>query len=82
MPSLSVPVKATSFSPAGGVIVGLELAAATMKEKERSLFRVSYEYGYGVLGCPPVIPAKANLCFDVEMLSTSQPVTQVRLFPL
>jgi peptidylprolyl isomerase len=37
---------------------------------KRRLF-VPYQLAYGELGHPPVIPAKANLIFDVELVSMS-----------
>jgi peptidylprolyl isomerase len=37
---------------------------------KRRLF-VPYQLAYGELGRPPVIPAKANLVFDVELVSMS-----------
>tara|TARA_B110000305_G_scaffold236291_1_gene297426 strand:+ start:20 stop:415 length:396 start_codon:yes stop_codon:yes gene_type:complete len=35
---------------------------------ERSILHISSDYGYGARGHPPVIPASADLDFDVELV--------------
>jgi len=46
-----------------------------MSERERALFLVSYQYGYGALGIPNFIPAKTDLLFDIELVSFTKPVS-------
>ena len=38
-----------------------------MKYGERAILTIPPEYGYGVRGSPPVIPAQATLYFDCEL---------------
>ena len=40
-----------------------------MNKGEKARLTISSDYGYGVNGCPPVIPPNATLIFDVELLS-------------
>ena len=56
----------------GHVIPGFDIALSTMKKNELSRFLVEPEYAYGNLGCPPRIPAKACILYEVEMLSFKQ----------
>jgi len=35
---------------------------------ERAILHISYDYGYGARGMPPIIPGLSNLIFDVELL--------------
>ena len=39
-----------------------------MKYGERAVLTISSDYGYGDRGFPGVIPPKATLIFDVELL--------------
>ena len=57
------------FTIGQGVIEGWSLGVATMKVGEVSRFTIDYEYAYGERGFPPVIPAKATLIFEIELLS-------------
>ncbi len=45
----------------GRMIVGMELAVKTMKKRERAEFIIGWEYGFGEMGCPPRVPAKADI---------------------
>ncbi|KAK3834853.1 MAG: hypothetical protein JOS17DRAFT_737969 [Linnemannia elongata] len=52
----------------GRVIRGWEEGVPQMSLGERATLTISSDYGYGDRGYPPVIPAKATLIFDVELL--------------
>lgn len=54
---------------AGQVIKGWDLGVATMKLGEKANFILKSDYAYGDAGYPGVIPKKATLIFDVELLS-------------
>lgn len=51
------------------VIKGWDLGVATMKLGEKSVFTLKSDYAYGDAGYPGVIPKKATLIFEVELLS-------------
>lgn len=51
------------------MILGLDLATKTMKKGEISKFLVSPSYAYGEMGCPPRIPANAEILYIVEILN-------------
>ena len=52
----------------GRVIQGWDEGVALMKEGDKFRFFIPYQLGYGEQGHPPVIPAKATLVFDVELI--------------
>ena len=52
----------------GQLIMGLELGILTMKKNEKAQFLIDCNYAFGKLGCPPRIPAEAQLLADVELL--------------
>jgi len=52
----------------GQVIKGWDEGVAKMSLGERSILTISSDYGYGARGHPPVIPAAADLIFDVELV--------------
>jgi FKBP-type peptidyl-prolyl cis-trans isomerase len=52
----------------GQVIKGWDEAFLTMKKGARRTLIVPYWLGYGEAGRPPLIPPRATLVFDVEMV--------------
>ena len=53
---------------AHSVIEGWELGMLEMQKGEKRKLFVPYNLAYGEYGAPPVIPGKANLIFEVELL--------------
>ncbi|KAF9207761.1 FK506 binding protein proline rotamase rapamycin-binding protein [Haplosporangium sp. Z 27] len=52
----------------GHVIKGWEKGVPLMSVGERAILRITYDFGYGARGIPPMIPGLSNLIFDVELL--------------
>ncbi len=52
----------------GQVIVGWDATLLDMKKGEKRTVIIPWWLAYGAAGRPPVIPAKASLVFDIELL--------------
>ncbi|CAG7725854.1 unnamed protein product [Allacma fusca] len=50
------------------VVPGLDMSIPLMSKNEVSLVKVSARFGYGAKGLPPVVPANADLEYEIELL--------------
>uniref|UniRef100_A0A2H8TG04 peptidylprolyl isomerase n=1 Tax=Melanaphis sacchari TaxID=742174 RepID=A0A2H8TG04_9HEMI len=57
----------------GELLPGLELGIKTMTTGEHARFIIKPELAYRELGCPPRIPPKATILFDVHLVSFLSP---------
>lgn len=60
------------------VIAGWDLGFDGMQVGARRRLIIPYQLAYGVRGRPPVIPAKADLVFDVELMRVTDTVAAPR----
>lgn len=60
------------------MVKGWEKALRTMTVGERAIIRITDpELAYGDKGVPPLIPPNAQLEFDIEVLDTQLPTTNI-----
>ncbi|KAI8837568.1 hypothetical protein BC829DRAFT_365016 [Chytridium lagenaria] len=52
----------------GHVIKGWDEGVPLMSLGEKAKLEMTYDYAYGERGYPPVIPAKSDLTFEVELI--------------
>lgn len=57
-----------TFQLGGGVIPGFTMGVTGMKLGEKRRIVIPYTLAYGEAGRPPVIPAKADLVFEIELV--------------
>ncbi|KAJ3117646.1 FK506 binding protein proline rotamase rapamycin-binding protein [Phlyctochytrium bullatum] len=55
----------------GQVIRGWDEGIPQLSLGEKALLKITYDYAYGERGHPPVIPPRADLTFEVELLGIS-----------
>lgn len=56
---------------AGQVIPALEMVFPTLSRGEKAKIVIPPEYGYGEKGYPPLIPPKATLLYEIELVTFS-----------
>lgn len=62
--------KAISFRLGSGMVIpGWDEGIAHLTEGSKALFTIPYELAYGESGRPPLIPPKAKLIFNIELIS-------------
>lgn len=58
------------------------MALKTMRIGEYSRFLLSYKVMYGELGCPPLIPARANCLFNILVLAVVPAIEDRQVYSL
>lgn len=53
----------------GQVIRGWDEGVPQLSLGQKAKLNITYDYAYGDRGFPPVIPARADLVFEVELLA-------------
>jgi len=66
---------------ARGVIAGWDVGFEGMKVGSQRRLFIPYQLGYGVPGRPPVIPAKSELIFDVELMAVTDTLPRAEPAP-
>ncbi|WP_179008387.1 peptidylprolyl isomerase [Winogradskyella forsetii] len=61
------------YNETATLIAGFREAMLNMKIGDKARVYIPYYLGYGERGNPPVIPANANLVFDIELVSIKKP---------
>jgi len=51
------------------IIKGLDIGVTSMKLHEKALLTISSDYGFGDVGSQGIIPGKAALIYEVELLN-------------
>lgn len=76
------PKSPISFAQgARGVISGWDVGFEGMKVGARRRLIIPYQLGYGVPGRPPLIPAKSELIFDVELMAVADTLPRTEPTP-
>ncbi len=60
---------------AGKVMRGWDLGIPGMKVGEKRHLVIPFDLGFGTKGFPPLVPANANLGYEVEVLEITKPYT-------
>ena len=53
------------------MIPGLDLGVQSMREGETASFTFSWNYAFGTIGCPPLVPPSCNVRYDVTVVSVT-----------
>lgn len=69
--------------PQGGkrVIIGWDVGFEGMKVGGQRRLFIPYQLGYGEIGRPPTIPARAPLIFDVELMAVADTLPRAQPVP-